>query len=69
MLNGSIMIRLKSGDAVRIRDRIKNHETQTEVIAVGAGVIVTCDLQRHFERFDADGWNGARTRQILGIVE
>ena len=63
------MIPLKRGQKVRIRETIKGHETDSEVIATGAGVIVTCESTLLIERFDEDGWNVVTHTEDRGRVD
>ena len=60
------MISVTKGDKVRIRDVIKNRESDAQVMAAAGDVIITADDRRFIERFDAEGWNPARTRCIVG---
>ena len=60
------MISITKGDNVRIRDIIKSRESDAQVMAAGADVIITVDDRRLVERFDSEGWNPSRTRRITG---
>ena len=60
------MTSVRKGDRVVVRDVLKCRERSTEVMAAADDVIITADESFFIERFDREGWNPSRTREILG---
>ena len=56
---------VKTGDTVQIRDLFTHDISTSRVLAANRQIIVTMDEEDFVDRFDPDGWNFSRTREII----